>query len=175
MDNCYKTSNNKYFDCPARMSDGRHFTDYRPNCDLEHELRQENNVMSSFEYRNFLQSNAEQILNVNRKKACRQNCCGGSCKENFNNGTMLPEKYIVKCDGNTCTRVLADPTGLGDGRAYFTTPSSCKGLPASYPVDQTNNVCYTMEDRHHYIGDYKVKPQRHSHPSGGNVLEGGDY
>ena len=29
--NCNKTSNNKYFDCPALMSDGRVFTDYRPS------------------------------------------------------------------------------------------------------------------------------------------------
>ena len=29
---CYKTSNNKYSDCPPRMADGRHFTDFRPNC-----------------------------------------------------------------------------------------------------------------------------------------------
>ena len=28
---CKKTSNNKYFNCPPRMDDGRHFTDYRPN------------------------------------------------------------------------------------------------------------------------------------------------
>ena len=28
---CLKTSNNKYFDCPALMSDGRTFTDYRPS------------------------------------------------------------------------------------------------------------------------------------------------
>ena len=27
--NCNKTSNNKYFDCPALMSDGRIMTDYR--------------------------------------------------------------------------------------------------------------------------------------------------
>ena len=29
---CYKTSDNKNFGCPAKMSDGRHFTDYRPDC-----------------------------------------------------------------------------------------------------------------------------------------------
>ena len=29
--NCHKTTNNKYFQCPPRMSDGRHFTDYRSN------------------------------------------------------------------------------------------------------------------------------------------------
>ena len=30
---CYKASNNKYFNCPPRMDDGRHFTDYRSSCD----------------------------------------------------------------------------------------------------------------------------------------------
>ena len=32
MSKCSKTTNNKYFNCPPRMDDGRHFTDYRPNC-----------------------------------------------------------------------------------------------------------------------------------------------
>ncbi len=28
---CYKTGDNRYNDCPPRMADGRHFTDFRPN------------------------------------------------------------------------------------------------------------------------------------------------
>ena len=51
---CYKTSNNKYSDCPPRMSDGRHFTDFRPNCVVNTLLRTGCNAYNSFEYRNFL-------------------------------------------------------------------------------------------------------------------------
>jgi len=51
---CNKTSNNKYFDCPARMDDGRIFTDYRPSSSVDDMIRYSNNVMSSYEYRQFL-------------------------------------------------------------------------------------------------------------------------
>ena len=46
MTNCNKTSNNKYFNCPAKMSDGRHFTDYRPSCYVNNLLRYNNKTRS---------------------------------------------------------------------------------------------------------------------------------
>ena len=48
MSTCYKTSDNKYFGCPPKMSDGRHFTDYRPNCFLNGMVRDENKLTNSF-------------------------------------------------------------------------------------------------------------------------------
>jgi len=62
---CNKTSNNKYFDCPARMDDGRIFTDYRPSSSVDDMIRYSNNVMSSYEYRQFLINNATNIMDVN--------------------------------------------------------------------------------------------------------------
>jgi hypothetical protein len=67
MSTCNKTSNNKYFDCPARMNDGRTFTDYRPSCTVDDMIRYSNNVMGSFEYRQFLIHNATSIMNVNNQ------------------------------------------------------------------------------------------------------------
>jgi hypothetical protein len=64
---CNKTSNNKYFDCPARMDDGRAFTDYRPNSDVNDMIRYSNNMMSSYEYRQFLINNGDKIMEVNNK------------------------------------------------------------------------------------------------------------
>ena len=55
---CNKTSNNKFFDCPPRMDDGRHFTDYRPNSYVNDLIRYSNKVMSSYNARQFLQANA---------------------------------------------------------------------------------------------------------------------
>ena len=63
--NCNKTSNNKYFDCPALMSDGRLMTDYRPSTTVNDMIRLNNNVKSSNEYRNFLINNASDIMNIN--------------------------------------------------------------------------------------------------------------
>ena len=78
MNTCNKTSNNKYFDCPARMDDGRTFTDYRPNNAVDDMIRYSNNVMSSYEYRQFLINNATDIMNVNTQytndKVSMSNC-----------------------------------------------------------------------------------------------------
>ena len=60
--NCNKTSNNKYFDCPARMDDGRAFTDYRSSATVDDMIRYSNNTMSSFEYRQFLINNGNEIM-----------------------------------------------------------------------------------------------------------------
>ena len=62
---CNKTSNNKYFECPARMDDGRLFTDYRASSTVDNMIRYSNNVMSSYEYRQFLIHNASNIMTVN--------------------------------------------------------------------------------------------------------------
>ena len=62
---CNKTSNNKYFYLPARMNDGRTFTDYRSSSTVDDMIRYSNNVMSSYDYRQFLISNANNIMKVN--------------------------------------------------------------------------------------------------------------
>ncbi len=66
-DNFNKTVNNKYFDAPARMDDGRTFTDYRASSSVDNMIRYSNNVMSNYEYRQFLINNADEIMNINRK------------------------------------------------------------------------------------------------------------
>ena len=162
MSTCYKTSDNKFFGCPARMSDGRHFTDYRPSCDVDASIRGDNNIGSSFEYRTFLQRNAESLMNVNRKHACMRNCCvpcKGSGTETFKS-TMLPEKYKVQCNKNTCTRTLNDINGLGDGRVYFSEPPTCDSLPAVWPQSQPDNVCTSPHDRLNLYGDAPMLQNR---------------
>ena len=64
-DVCDKTSNNKYFGCPPIMADGRHFTDYRPNCYVNDLLRVTNKTYSSYDYRQFLINNASKLMDVN--------------------------------------------------------------------------------------------------------------
>ena len=51
-------TDNYVMDFPARMSDGRQFTDYRQNCIVNNEISK---GMSSWEYRNFLTNNAGEI------------------------------------------------------------------------------------------------------------------
>ena len=114
MSSCYKTSNNKYTNCPPRMDDGRHFTDYRPRCLLNNITRLNNNIRNSFEYRLFLSRNAEKLMQENRQKMCDKYCCDNCDVPS----TMLPEESIVKCNKFTCYASKLDNNGLGQGRDY---------------------------------------------------------
>ena len=72
-------SNNKYPDCPPRMDDARHFTDYRPNRDINNLIRLNNDIVNSHTYRSFLTRNGQKIIDLNKKMSCVRNCCG-PCK-----------------------------------------------------------------------------------------------
>ena len=59
MSSCIKTSDNKHFGCPPRMSDSRFFTSYAPECHVNDLIRADNNISNSFQYRQFLQQNGK--------------------------------------------------------------------------------------------------------------------
>lgn len=109
--------------CPSRMSDGRAFTDYRPRCAVNAELlqmvSQANMMQSSYESRMYLQKNAEAVMEKQRGMAVQNLAPCAPCTRPFNDpGTMLPNRFVVRCNGITCTREEVNPAGLGDGRDY---------------------------------------------------------
>ena len=108
-----KVTDNVELGFPARMSDGRQFTDYRPNCYLNNDLGQS---MGSWQYRTFLTRNAAEIHDKMVKKIEENNSCT-NCT-----GAPIPDvKTIVDCTNqNTCYYNLKDPNGIGQGRNYNT-------------------------------------------------------
>ncbi len=175
---CYKTSNNKYFNCPPRMDDGRHFTDYRPNCYVNNLARANNNLANSFQYRKFLTENANKLMSLNRAYACQKNCCG-PCMKPYGQGTILPEESQVCCNRHTCQVIGKDRNGLGQGRRYTSQEeSTCEEWPEKLPYDQPYNCCSKNKDLFNYYEDVNTKAQgdfgRYTVPSGGVVMSGGD-
>ena len=75
--NCDKTSNNKYFNCPAITDSGRGFTDYRRNCVINNTIKRGNNLenMNDNEYRLFLTRNAVSIMKKNDELTFKLNGC----------------------------------------------------------------------------------------------------
>jgi hypothetical protein len=104
---CNKTSNNKYFDCPARMDDGRSFTDYRPDSTVNDMIRYSNNIMGSNEYRQFLIDNASEIINVSNNYIKEKVGCN-SCD-------YKPLPFQTECviNASTSTCKVVDPNGIG--------------------------------------------------------------
>ena len=180
MSSCYKTSNNKYLNCPPRMDDARHFTDYRPNCQVNNLVRANNGSLNSFQYRMYLTHNANELMELNRTYACQKNCCG-PCMNPYNEGTMLSEKTKVSCDDRTCNTTGVNPKGLGQGRNYNTEESQqqCANWPESFPVNQPYNCCADNNSLFNYYNHADTKAQgefipRLTVPGGGKAMHGGD-
>tara|TARA_R110002073_G_scaffold331148_2_gene515652 strand:- start:310 stop:645 length:336 start_codon:yes stop_codon:yes gene_type:complete len=108
-----RVSDNHELNFPARMSDGRQFTDYRPNCFLNNEMGQN---MGSWQYRTFLIRNANQIHQKFVNEQVDKNQCQGCT------GAPVPDvKTVVDCTNQrTCWYNMKDQNGLGQGRKYNT-------------------------------------------------------
>jgi len=179
---CERPSNNQYFNCPPRMADGRHFTDYRPRCTQQFQDKINNAMVSSYEYRMFLQNNADQLILRNASQAYMQNRCG-PCVEPFDQGTMVPEVEKQTCNARTCTFATNDPYGLGLGRNFGPTDESAKQRFLEEKVKETAyfkqnaQCCGTVRDEMQYYPIDGMVAQGYSRPSvpgGGAPMTGGD-
>jgi len=107
---CFTTSYPRIAGAPARMNDGRSFTDYRPRCETypvkaaslwgEHDARQR--MISDAE--TFMQA-TNQILNT---KLGSTKCVD----------TMVPELYRRVCTYSGCEVKQGHYAGIGTGRIY---------------------------------------------------------
>jgi hypothetical protein len=88
MDNFFKQ-------CPAMMSDGRLFTDYRSTTQREENIKYINGINNEDNYRLFLQNNTQTIINreweVNDKlKSCKN---ANACIHNYPT-RVKPEWFV---------------------------------------------------------------------------------
>ena len=162
---CKKTSDNKFFDCPPRMDDGRHFTDYSPSCDSENKIRVTNGLSSSYDYRMFLTQNASHIMDINRSSVAQKGLCS-----DCNGNTVPPPKVVQVCDTSKCTFIPGRPDGIGLVIKSSDFGSACTSVTA--PKD---NACYTATQKNNYLPVNGDLPQRFASPGGGTPYRGGDY
>ena len=74
--NNQKVSNNRFLNCPARMDDGRHFTNYSPNVNINTKIQNDNNLKKdSNAYRKFLINNAQKLMKKNQDDMNNINSC----------------------------------------------------------------------------------------------------
>lgn len=94
-------ASDNYFDCfPARMHDGRYFTDYKSNCYMN-ELQKN---MSTYEYRQYLKENAEKIMKNNSDKY------SNICRNDY---SIVNPKLKLNCNNGNCNTKEYDNNGLG--------------------------------------------------------------
>lgn len=99
-----KVPDNFFLDFPARMSDGRQFTDYRSNC----LMNTPDKFMNSHNYKQSLIHNTDHILN--NEDVIYHSLMG--CN-NCSDYSIVPPNLSLQCNKDTCTTFLQDKYGLG--------------------------------------------------------------
>tara|TARA_E500000178_G_C16941133_1_gene716468 strand:+ start:709 stop:1053 length:345 start_codon:yes stop_codon:yes gene_type:complete len=77
------------------MSDGRNFTEWKTRSQIDSTLSASNNMRTDWEYRNFLQKNADSIIKKNREIFC-DHCCNCPDPRNAKNNFKLEEESDLK-------------------------------------------------------------------------------
>ena len=72
---CYSGSNNIHFGSPPIMTDGRNYSNWQPGAEVNKTLRTQAGIKSNWQYRQYLQENASQIISLDQQAACNH-CCG---------------------------------------------------------------------------------------------------
>ncbi len=103
--------NPKYPGAPTRMSDGRQFTDYRPNCDLMAPLQ--SGAWAEWERRQNMIQTGETRMKTDRSMTVLRS---GSlqCVD-----TMVPELKKRVCGWDGCVTLPSQAAGIGTGRMYL--------------------------------------------------------
>lgn len=97
---------------PARMADGRHFTDYKANCHLTPQLIL-SNTWPEHERRQNLLKMANSQINMDRMMTVMR-AGHGTCVD-----TMVPELSKRVYSWNGPVELLSHPAGVGTGRMYL--------------------------------------------------------
>tara|TARA_B100001093_G_scaffold397504_1_gene384774 strand:+ start:512 stop:1033 length:522 start_codon:yes stop_codon:yes gene_type:complete len=169
MASCYKTSDNRYFNCAPIMQDGRQFTDFRPSCSMNNIIASSNGIESAYQYRMFLQRNGNKVMGMNKDYNKRMSDC------NVCQNTMLDEQSSLTCGPDGCNKTINNMNGLGMGREmgsinnlYKKEVTSVNPTNCCRPQDELFNYYHTM--------DYNLRnDSRYSVQGGGSVFENTDY
>ena len=101
---------NYFPNCPAKMSYGGPWTDYRPHCVINNIMTSESTPMSSEEYRRNMIANGEKMMLDSRKTVEQMYACS-ECK-----APKIPSEASKQtCWNNICT-YTSIPFGLGLGK-----------------------------------------------------------
>ena len=161
--------NPRFPGAPAWMSDGRLFTDYRPNCELAGSPSN-----ASYDSKKHLQSmGALQIKTDRSLTVLRAGSTG--CVD-----TMVPESTKRVCAWDGCTTLPAHAGGIGQGRLYVWQRPELAGadpdvvakatisfpLPGTFPVNPDLYMASPggSSDKARTAGP--AKPNRYSAPYG---------
>ena len=77
---CNGGSNNIHFDFPPIMADGRNYATWQPGAQVSNDIRKAQGITTNWQYRKYMQENADSIIKHNQLEACDE-CC--SCPARY--------------------------------------------------------------------------------------------
>jgi len=69
-ENCYSASNNYNFNSPAKMADGRLWSQWQPDAVVNKRIQKQEGIKNNWQYRQYLQHNGLKIIEYNNSEAC---------------------------------------------------------------------------------------------------------
>ncbi len=121
---CYKDSgcNNIDFSSPPMVSDGRFFTAYNSNEATEQKIKQAQGIQSNWEYREFLQRNASNIMSYE------------------NTECYLNHGLIPSVDSSSSNKPSENTTTTHNTPFLYTSTSDSRQPPHGYCDSQLKNM-----------------------------------
>jgi hypothetical protein len=98
---CYSGSNNIHFDFPPIMADGRNFASWQPEAVVNDRIRHQENISTSWQYRQYLTNNATEIMKMNSYQACDELGLPSHLNTNANPSSNVPYTFKSTFDTNT--------------------------------------------------------------------------
>jgi hypothetical protein len=69
-ENCYSASNNYNFNSPAKMADGRLWSQWQPDAVVNERIQKNEGIQTNWGYRQYLQNHGLQIMKYNNEESC---------------------------------------------------------------------------------------------------------
>jgi len=98
---CYSGSNNIHFDFPPIMADGRNFASWQPEAVVNNRIRHQENITTSWQYRQYLTNNATEIMKMNSYGACEEMGLPSHFNTNATPSSNVPYTFKSTFDSNT--------------------------------------------------------------------------
>ena len=98
---CYSGSNNIHFDFPPVMADGRVYSSWQPEAVVNDRIRQQENIKTSWQYRQYLTHNASEIMKINNREACSELGLPSHFQTNATPSSNVPYVFKSTFDTNT--------------------------------------------------------------------------
>mgnify|MGYP003649937933 FL=1 len=92
---CYTGSNNIHSDFPPIMNDGRNYTNWQPGAVINESIREQAQIKSNWNYRQYLSKNADAIIKYNQMSACGE-CCANTVQYGTGSPVSNNTPYLYK-------------------------------------------------------------------------------